>query len=278
MNDLSKREPPVPSLYVKSFHNMCGPQMAIRQVFTKARAAAPCLLIFEDLDSLVDDYVRSYFLNEVDGLESNDGILMIGSTNHLERLDPGISKRPSRFDRKYGFKLPSEAERASYCDYWREKLQKHKQLDFDSEMCTIIAKLTDGFSFAYLKELFVQTLLALAGGYDEDDGIDTDVVSGQPEEFVITEPIEIHKVKDGSLIADKDIEPKYEAKSNAKPAKREVPDVVVPDHLAENKLLQLLRKQVLVLFKDMDTSQDEEVIGRPKVPSKYIFQDTYYSD
>jgi AAA+ superfamily predicted ATPase len=37
--------------------------------------------------------VRSYFLNEVDGLKDNDGIFMIGSTNHLERLDPGISVR-----------------------------------------------------------------------------------------------------------------------------------------------------------------------------------------
>jgi AAA+ superfamily predicted ATPase len=35
--------------------------------------------------------VRSYFLNEIDGLQSNDGIFIVGSTNHLERLDPGIS-------------------------------------------------------------------------------------------------------------------------------------------------------------------------------------------
>jgi transitional endoplasmic reticulum ATPase len=37
--------------------------------------------------------VRSYFLNEVDGLKNNDGIFMIGSTNHLDLLDPGISVR-----------------------------------------------------------------------------------------------------------------------------------------------------------------------------------------
>lgn len=35
--------------------------------------------------------MRSYFLNEIDGLKSNDGIFIVGSTNHLERLDPGIS-------------------------------------------------------------------------------------------------------------------------------------------------------------------------------------------
>ena len=60
-------------------------------IFAKARQFAPCYLIFEDLDSLVTDSVRSYFLNEIDGLKSNDGIFIVGSTNHLERLDPGIS-------------------------------------------------------------------------------------------------------------------------------------------------------------------------------------------
>lgn len=60
-------------------------------IFQKARQFAPCYLVFEDLDSIVSDQVRSYFLNEVDGLKNNDGIFMIGSTNHLERLDPGIS-------------------------------------------------------------------------------------------------------------------------------------------------------------------------------------------
>lgn len=43
----------------------------------------------------MSDDVRSYFLNEVDGLQSNDGIFMVGSTNHLDRLDPGISVRAS---------------------------------------------------------------------------------------------------------------------------------------------------------------------------------------
>ena len=60
-------------------------------IFARAREFAPCYLIFEDLDSLVTDSVRSYFLNEVDGLKNNNGIFMVGSTNHLDRLDPGIS-------------------------------------------------------------------------------------------------------------------------------------------------------------------------------------------
>lgn len=49
---------------------------------------------------MIDDDNRSYFLNEVDGMDSNDGLLMIATTNHFDRLDPGLSNRPSRFDRK----------------------------------------------------------------------------------------------------------------------------------------------------------------------------------
>lgn len=60
-------------------------------IFNKARQMAPCYLVLEDLDTIINDEVRSYFLNEVDGLKSNDGIFMVGSTNHLEWLDPGIS-------------------------------------------------------------------------------------------------------------------------------------------------------------------------------------------
>lgn len=69
-------------------------------VFEKARMEAPCVLILEDLDSLINDANRSFFLNQLDGLENNDGLLVIGSTNHYDRLDPAITKRPSRFDRK----------------------------------------------------------------------------------------------------------------------------------------------------------------------------------
>lgn len=67
MNDVSKRtSPAVEALYVKTFQSFGGPEYGIRQIFTKARQMAPCLLIFEDIDSLVSVSVRAYFLNEVD--------------------------------------------------------------------------------------------------------------------------------------------------------------------------------------------------------------------
>lgn len=140
---------------------------------------APCLLIFEDIDSLVDDRVRSYFLNEVDGLESNHGILMIGSTNHLDRLDPGIAKRPSRFDRKYFFDVPNRDERVQYCQYWRHKLRNNEKVDFPEALCDKIADITNDFSFAYLKEAFVGALLVIVRSEKEvgvvSDGGDFDL-------------------------------------------------------------------------------------------------------
>ncbi|KAL8988899.1 MAG: hypothetical protein Q9169_008482 [Polycauliona sp. 2 TL-2023] len=195
MHTLSLYTPtPIPTLYVRSLSSMYGPEYSIQSIFRQARSQAPCLLVFEDLDSLVTDKVRSYFLNEVDGLESNDGILMVGSTNHLERLDPGIRKRPSRFDRKFFFGLPDMHERILYCEFWQRKLSaeddddlitgpdaknemantEHRQdpdIEFPHFLCKAIASITAGFSFAYIQEAFVATLLAIAA----DEGTKRDI-------------------------------------------------------------------------------------------------------
>ncbi|KAL2067407.1 hypothetical protein VTL71DRAFT_1832 [Oculimacula yallundae] len=168
MHDISKKtKPSIESLYVKTFNSYGGPEYGIRQIFLMARRMAPCLLIFEDIDSLVSPMVRSYFLNEVDGLESNHGILMIGSTNHLDRLDPGIAKRPSRFDRKYFFDVPSRDERVQYGDYWRHKLRNNKKVDFPKELSVRVAEITADFSFAYMKEAFVAALLVIVARTEE---------------------------------------------------------------------------------------------------------------
>ena len=161
MHGLASRPDPIPTLYVKSTTGDYGTIYAIRHIFKKARKMAPCLLIFEDLDSMITDDSRSFFLNEVDGLESNDGIMMIGSTNYIEKLDAGITKRPSRFDRKYHFDLPAAPERARFCEYWRSRLAGTKAIDFPASSCSDIAGITDGFSFAYLQEAFISSLLVM---------------------------------------------------------------------------------------------------------------------
>ncbi|KAK4555087.1 hypothetical protein LTR86_007853 [Recurvomyces mirabilis] len=166
MHSLYDREEPVPTLYVKTLASFAGPEYSINQIFMMARRMAPCYLVFEDLDSIVSDNVRSYFLNAVDGIQKNDGILMVGSTNHLDRLDPGIAKRPSRFDRKYLFPNPNEKERTAYMQYWQTKLSDNDDLDFPDKLCPAIAKITNGFSFAFLQEAMVAALLSIARDKD----------------------------------------------------------------------------------------------------------------
>ncbi len=133
-------------------------QQNIEAVFCRARHTTPCLLVFEDLDSLLNDDNRSFFLNELDGFEENEGILTIATTNYPERLDPAIIERPSRFDRKYTFALPASQERLTYLQNWNARLETSHQLD--AETLENLTTLTAGFSFAYLKELCVSTFLS----------------------------------------------------------------------------------------------------------------------
>lgn len=147
-----------PCLYVKSFrapHTMGADELNIRQVFERARRAAPCVLVLEDLDSLLTPQNRSFFLNELDGFASNIGIVTLATTNHPERLDPSILDRPSRFDRKYPFDLPAPAERTAYIALWNDALKPDLRLS--AAGVAQISEQTEGFSFAYLKELFLSS-------------------------------------------------------------------------------------------------------------------------
>ena len=261
INSLAKRPDPIPSLYVKNFDSCSGEKYSINLIFQKARQMAPCLLIFEDLDSLVTDKTRSYFLNEVDGLESNDGILMIGSTNHLDNLDPAISKRPSRFDRKYNYKLPGEAERIAYCQFWREKLLGNDMVDFPEDLCPIVARLSEGFSFAYLKELFIIALLTIARG-TTDDGMGADLTAADHS----TVPADDGGSSDGHVVVEHgdaisetandvaSIVEESQVVDSLDKKKRVVPQVEIPDNLKNNVLLKVIVAQVSMLLDEMDNT------------------------
>ncbi|KAF2725457.1 P-loop containing nucleoside triphosphate hydrolase protein [Polychaeton citri CBS 116435] len=172
MHTLLDRKHPIPTLYVKSAPN----SYALKLVFAQARRLTPCMLVLEDIETIVTPATRSYFFNEMDGLENNDGLFVVGSTNYLDRLDPGLSKRPSRFDRKYLFPLPNEHERTLYCEYWRHKLQKKPSIDFPKKLSPEMARITSAFSFAFLQECFIATLLILArhemGAFNSSDDKD----------------------------------------------------------------------------------------------------------
>ncbi len=152
-----------PCLYIKTFESEdWTEETGIRRVFERARACSPCLLVLEDLDSLVSADNRSFFLNELDGFAANVGILTIATTNHPAKLDPAILDRPSRFDRKYHFGLPEEAERLAYVRGWNGSLEPEARLT--PEGASLTAGGTEGFSFAYLKELLLSSLMAWVAG------------------------------------------------------------------------------------------------------------------
>jgi len=165
MHTLAERKHSIPTLYVKTAPRTFD----IGRIFALARQMSPCLLVLEDIDTIVTAQTRSYFFNEVDGLANNDGILMVASTNHIDQLDPGLSKRPSRFDRKYLFPLPSKAERIQYVQYWRQKFQAKPKGEFPEVLVKPMAKITHGFSFAYIQEAFVSALLDIAHGRNNDE-------------------------------------------------------------------------------------------------------------
>ena len=95
----------------------------VRDIFRKARQAAPCIIFFDELDALmparggavsdtpVTDRVLSQFLTELDGIEELKGVLVLGATNRLDRLDPAMI-RPGRFDAVVEIPLPEEPERS----------------------------------------------------------------------------------------------------------------------------------------------------------------------
>ena len=152
------KELAVSSLYVQSLsHQYYTAEQMWQQVFDRARGLRPCVLVLEDLDSLVTDENRSFFLNQLDGFEQNHGLIVLATTNHPDRIDPAIIDRPSRFDRKYHFNLPSFAERMNYLKNWQEQLASETK--WAGEELEPIVNACEGFSFAYLKELVISSVM-----------------------------------------------------------------------------------------------------------------------
>ncbi len=147
-----------PCLYVKSFKSYRGTEHDnLRQVFARARKTTPCLLVLEDLDSLVTKESRSFLLNELDGFAANTGLVVLATTNHPERLDPALLDRPSRFDRKYYFELPAPRERERYLRCWNADFEPEMRMP--EALVPQLVGLTKGFSFAYLKELLLSSMM-----------------------------------------------------------------------------------------------------------------------
>ena len=116
VNFISVKGPELLSKYVGES------ERALREVFHKARQAAPCMIFFDEIDALapargmggsdagVSERVLSQFLTELDGIEELKGVLVLAATNRADRLDPAVL-RPGRFEEIITFPLPDEEDR-----------------------------------------------------------------------------------------------------------------------------------------------------------------------
>jgi transitional endoplasmic reticulum ATPase len=148
VNFISVKGPALLSMYVGES------ERGVREVFRKARQAAPCIVFFDEIDSLlprrsaggtdshVAERVLSQFLAELDGVEELKGVLVLGATNRLDMLDPAVL-RPGRFDEIVEIPMPEEEERK---EIFRVHLQG-KPLEGRVRLSKLAAS-TEGFTGA----------------------------------------------------------------------------------------------------------------------------------
>lgn len=132
----------------------------VRDVFDKARAAAPCVLFFDELDSIAKarggsvgdaggaaDRVINQILTEMDGMGSKKNVFIIGATNRPDIIDSAIL-RPGRLDQLIYIPLPDELSRLQIFKANLRKTPVAKDVDM-----TFLAKSTVGFSGADITEI-----------------------------------------------------------------------------------------------------------------------------
>ncbi|MCJ1271469.1 hypothetical protein MMC22_011370, partial [Lobaria immixta] len=115
-----------------------------------------CLLAFENIDSLVTDNVKSFFLDEVDGLESKDGIMML-------EVPTIMRKYPICAFEARVCKLSPAVERLDD-RIFKSKLAPNLSIASPPGLSAAIAKLIEELSFAHLKEAFISVLLLVVAG------------------------------------------------------------------------------------------------------------------
>lgn len=158
--------PDLPFLYVRDFREY-REQDVVRTIFERARKLAPCILAFEDIDGLVGAWNRTVFLNELDGFQRNEDLLIIASSNHPGKIDQALLKRPSRFDRVFHLGLPGLPERQEFCRRVLARLALQGRLSpavAPDSLAGRVAAGSGGFTPAYLKEVFVSAALRQAQG------------------------------------------------------------------------------------------------------------------
>ena len=133
-------------------------EKGVREIFRKARQAAPCVVFFDEMDSLapkrgsdlgthVTENVVSQILSEMDGLEELHGVMVVGATNRVDMIDEALL-RPGRFDRVVEVPRPDVAGREQILRIHTKK----KPLADDVSLAKLV-EATEGFSGADLRAM-----------------------------------------------------------------------------------------------------------------------------
>ncbi|KAK2967111.1 hypothetical protein RJ640_004087 [Escallonia rubra] len=132
----------------------------VREIFDKARQSAPCVLFFDELDSIATqrgssvgdaggaaDRVLNQLLTEMDGMTAKKTVFIIGATNRPDIIDPALL-RPGRLDQLIYIPLPDEDSRHQIFKACMRKSPVSKDVDLRA-----LAKYTQGFSGADITEI-----------------------------------------------------------------------------------------------------------------------------
>ncbi|MBK1661883.1 AAA family ATPase [Paracraurococcus ruber] len=116
-------------------------ERALRDIFARARQAAPCILFFDEVDAIAPrrgsgdgatlDRMVAQFLTEMDGVADPPGVVVLGATNRPDRMDPALL-RPGRFDLVLEVPLPDAAARRAILRLHAAKLPLAPDVDLDA--------------------------------------------------------------------------------------------------------------------------------------------------
>lgn len=161
INFISVKGPELLNMYVGES------ERAVRQCFQRARNSAPCVIFFDEFDSLCPKRsdnaeggagmrVVNQLLTEMDGIEDRKGVFLMAATNRPDIVDPAVL-RPGRLDKILYVGLPAEADRT---DILRALTKNRSQPPLAEDVdLALIARLTEGYTGADLAGLVRQASL-----------------------------------------------------------------------------------------------------------------------
>jgi transitional endoplasmic reticulum ATPase len=141
-------------------------ERALREVFKKARRAAPCILFFDTIEALAPKFIGDHFssdvyhrilsqlLREIDNLRDVKGVILLAATNRPERIEPALL-RSGRFDYTLPFARPSRDERAAIFKICCRRVPLAADVDVQE-----LSERTDSYTGADIESLCKKATLA----------------------------------------------------------------------------------------------------------------------